>query len=530
MKEKIINKLTNTIIEIFGEEHSRLVEVNKVKKPHVNADFYSNIAMKLAKTLKQNPEKIATAIVERIFGFEGIVVSIAKPGYINFRIDKNLKNNIVSEIVLEKDLLSCFKVNNPKKIHLEFVSANPTGPLHVGHGRGAIFGNVIKKFLNVQGHNVHSEYYVNNVGNQMKNLWESIKLKHLRNEQVENNDDLYIGEYINDVYEAMSDSIKNDFESLDDTEAINILCDIMIDNFIKPDLDHLNIQFDEWYKESNLVRDNSVSNTIEKLKKSGDAIMVDGALMLKADELRAMIKSNGDLTYFASDLAYHDQKLNNYDIVIDIWGADHHGYVPRIREGLKKLGHDDSKLVIKLIQFANLYKGNEKISMSTRKGTFVTLKKLADEIGNDATYFFYLTKNSNQHLDFDLDLAVSQDKNNPVYYIQYAHARIEKILNQIKPFDNKEFNPELITENEDIKLINILDQYKDIFKKSLNNLEPHLLANYLYDLASEFHSYYSKTKIITQNINYSRVYLISSVQKILKCGLNLLNVNAPEEM
>ncbi len=530
MKEEIINKLTNTIVEIFGEEHRALVEINKITKTHINADFYSNIAMKLAKSLKQNPEKIAIEIADKFLDFEGVVVSVAKPGYINFRIDKNLKNNIVIEIALEKDLISYFKVNNPKKIHLEFVSANPTGPLHVGHGRGAIFGNIVKKFLKIQGHDVHSEYYVNNVGNQMRNLWQSIKLKHTGNEQVENKDDLYQGEYINDVYKAMLNSIKNNFESLDDSEAINILCDIMIRNFIKPDLDHLQIEFDEWYKESNLLKDNSVANTIEKLKKSGDAVMVDGALMLKADELRAIIKSNGDLTYFASDLAYHDKKLSNYDIVIDIWGADHHGYVPRIREGLRKLGHDDSKLIVKLIQFANLYKDNEKISMSTRKGTFVTLKKLADEIGNDAIYFFYLTKSSNQHLDFDLDLAVSQDKNNPVYYIQYAHARIEKILNQIEPIDNKEFDPELITENEDKKLINSLNQYKDVFQKSLNNLEPHLLANYLYELASAFHSYYSKTKIITEDINYSRVYLISAVQKILKCGLGLLNISAPDEM
>ena len=530
MKETIIEKLTNIVINKFGKEYAPLIEVSRVTKPHIDADFYSNIAMKLAKSLKQNPGNIAKNITEAIVDLDDISVSVAKPGYINFQINKNLKNNSVYEIAMTDDLLAFFKVDNPKKIHLEFVSANPTGPLHVGHGRGAIFGNVLKKFLKVQGHDVHSEYYVNNVGNQMRNLWESVRRRHSGDDVDLNENDLYVGDYIDDVHAAMSKSIKGDFENCNEKEAIDILCDIMISKFIKPDLDYLDITFDEWYKESNLVEDDSVKKIIEKLKNSKDAVEIDGALMLKADELRAMIKSNGDLTYFASDLAYHDKKLKNYELVIDIWGADHHGYEPRIREGLKKLGHDDSKLQVKLIQFANLYKNKEKISMSTRKGTFVTLKKLADEIGNDAIYFFYLTKNSNQHLDFDLDVAVSQDKNNPVYYIQYAHARIEKILNQVGSIENVKFNPELISDREDTDLIDKLNRYKDIFGKSLLNLEPHLLANYLYDLASEFHSYYSNVRIITEDINYSRIYLIYSVQKVLKNGLGLLNVSAPTKM
>ena len=274
MKDTIIEKLTNIVINKFGKEYAPLIEVSRVTKPHIDADFYSNIAMKLAKSLKQNPGNIAKDITEAIVDLDGISISVAKPGYINFQINKNLKNNLVYEIVMTDDLLASFKVENPKKIHLEFVSANPTGPLHVGHGRGAIFGNVLKKFLKVQGHDVHSEYYVNNVGNQMRNLWESVRRRHSGDKIDLDEDDLYVGDYIDDVHAAMSKSIKGDFENCNEKEAIDILCDIMISKFIKPDLDYLDITFDEWYKESNLVEDDSVKKIIEKLKNSKDAVEI----------------------------------------------------------------------------------------------------------------------------------------------------------------------------------------------------------------------------------------------------------------
>jgi len=252
--------------------------------------------------------------------------------------------------------------------------------------------------------------------------------------------------------------------------------------------------------------------------------------MLKADEPRVLIKSDGNFTYFLTDLTYHDLKMKKYDKIINIWGADHHGYVPRMIAGLNALGHNTDKLDIHLIQFANLFRGKEKVSMSTRKGEFVELETLREEIGDDAVNFFYLTKNKDQHLDFDLNIAVTNNKNNPVYYIQYAHARIEKILNETKNYQSHKYDLESLDNELEQNIISTLLDFNEVCEKTIMGLQPHMMTHYLQKLAQDFHSYYANVKILTDEIDYSKIYLIAAIQKVLKCGLDLLNINAPKEM
>ena len=513
----IIIKALNTSFKI--ENIETLVEIQKTATKHVESDYFTNIAMKLAKQLKMNPMELAEKILLQIEESDAYKCSVAKPGYINFKIKKIQKNNIVKEILESNDLLEFCKTDKPKKINVEFVSANPTGPLHVGHGRGAIYGNIISKFLTIQGHNVTKEYYVNDHGNQITKLMLSINTK-IDKEHKEKKEDLYQGKYI----EELASKFKTD-NSVDKRKVIKLVIDL-----IKTPLVNLNIKFDNWFYETSLFDNDMVKKIINKLEESGHTIKKEGALMLKADEPRVLIKSNKEYTYFASDLAYHDLKMKEYDMVINVWGADHHGYVSRMATGLKALGHNIDKLNIHLIQFANLFRGKEKVSMSTRKGEFVELETLREEIGNDAMNFFYLTKNKDQHLDFDLNLAIVENKNNPVYYIQYAHARIEKILNDVKNYKSHSYNLESLDNDLENNIISTLLNFNDACEKTIINLQPHIMTHYLQKLAQDFHSYYANVKILTDKINYDRVHLIAAVQKILKCGLELLNINAPKEM
>ena len=556
MKELIKNTLAKAIIKTYKQSNfSELIEVQSVTAKNVEADFFSNISMKLAKKLKNNPMSIADDIVKNIPETNDIKISIVQPGYINFLIMDKKKNDIITTINNCDDLLSECRTKNKKKINIEFVSANPTGPLHVGHGRGVIYGNIIAKFLKIQGHDVTKEYYVNDFGNQIKKLCLSV-FSQIDQRYSENEDDLYQGDYIKEladlVYKnnlelpTIDGNIKNMTADEEDgytpKSTRKFIVDTMIDR-IKSQLNKLDISFDSWFYESWLLTNPSLENyeelksyhprkIIEKLQESG-YIHNDksGAVMLKAEEPRVLIKSDATYTYFATDLAYHDLKLNKFDEVINIWGADHHGYIPRMKIGLEALGHNTKKLDIHLIQFANLFRDGEKISMSTRKGEYVELNELSDEIGKDAVNFFYLTKNKDQHLDFDLDIAINQNKNNPVYYIQYAQARIEKILMQVKNYKEQEYKPESLNHRLEKELVITLINFNEILSKTIIDLQPHLMTHYLQKISQDFHSYYANVKILNDDQqDYSKIHLIAAVQKVIRCGLDLLNINSPKVM
>ena len=526
MKNAIKDLLKEALDKSFNiDDSANLIEIHNVTAKHVKADYFSNISMKLAKILKKKPIDIAKTIISNIKNDDDIIVEVVKPGYINFSLKESKKNNIVVHINSSSDLLSDCKTDDPKRINVEFISANPTGPLHVGHGRGAVYGNIVAKFLKIQGHDVTKEYYVNDYGNQIKKLITSI-LSKIDKDYQSDEDDLYKGEYIQTIATKIQKKIKG-------VGDFNIQREIILDEMFKIiniPIHNLNIDFDNWFYESSLFKDDLVEKNIKKLENSGHIIKDNGALMLRAEEPRVLVKSNGDYTYFATDLAYHDLKIKNFDLVIDIWGADHHGYVPRIKAGLRALGHDVNKLDIHLIQFANLFRNGEKVSMSTRKGEFIELESLRKEIGNDAINFFYLTKSKDQHLDFDLSVAIEQNKNNPVFYVQYAHARIEKILNEVKGYESNAYNIESLDNKLEKEIITTLINFNEVLKKSLTELQPHLITHYLVKLSQDFHSYYANVKILDEDIDYSRIHLIAAVQKILKCGLDLLNINAPKEM
>ena len=542
MKDIIKNILVDAINRTYPNKNFiKLIEVQNVTAKNVDADFFSNISMKLSKELKTNPMEIANQLIKNMSMNSDMQIDVVKPGYINFLIKETKKNNIISAINSNNDLLENCRANNKLNINVEFVSANPTGPLHVGHGRGVIYGNIIAKFLKIQGHDVTKEYYVNDHGNQIKKLCLSV-LSQINTIYGENEEELYQGNYIKEIALLMQ---KNNLElpELSVNKDNNIIIPERTRNFIvesiikriKKQLDDLNVSFDSWFYETSLFDAKNKYNPdtlIETLKKTGN-IHNDGtsAILLKAEEPRVLVKSDGTYAYFATDLAYHHMKLEKYDLVIDIWGADHHGYIPRMKAGLKALGHDTSKLDIHLIQFANLFKDGEKISMSTRKGEYVEINELNDQIGKDAINFFYLTKNKDQHLDFDLDVAIKQNKNNPVYYIQYAHARIEKILKEVDGYQNKECDFSSLNHELEKELISTLTKFEEVSNKTIMDLQPQLMTHYLQRLAQCFHSYYANIKILNDGkADFSKVHLIAAVQKVIKCGLDLLNINSPKVM
>ena len=396
----------------FSDEITNInkdIEVQKTINPK-HGDFFTNVAMKMAKIVKESPMDIADQIKSCILSlkYEEIEkIETIKPGFINFYLKNIQKNSIIQEIIKKDSTLDVFKTDNPKKIHVEFVSANPTGPLHVGHGRGLIFGNTISNLLRAQGHKVFTEYYVNNIGKQIDILTLSIILIMLKKKGNLNNEDIYQGAYLTDIASTLDTKFLNEIKlhesgldeckSLDEylikiksfgnlfNELKENIINIIIEKYIKNDLDALNVSFSNWFFESELIKNNYVYTVLDDLKNKQLSYIKDEAVWFKSSKYgdekdRVLVRANGTLTYFATDIAYHINKLEKYDYVINVWGADHHGYVPRLTNALKALGYDTEKLSIYLIQFANLYRGDEKISMSTRKGEFITLKSLIDEI------------------------------------------------------------------------------------------------------------------------------------------------------
>ena len=445
---------------------------------------------------------------------------------------------------------------------MEFVSANPTGPLHVGHGRGAAYGATVSNLLQAIGFKVDNEYYVNDAGRQMDILATSVYLRYIETDKFPDNG--YKGDYIFDIAKKISDVEKLDIFSgvyadekdggdkekhIDDLIAnckkaldsdYKKVFDLSINNIlsgIRDDLTEFGVEYQQWFSEQSLVDSGLSQTTVKSLQESGNIYKKDGALWFKTTDFgdekdRVVVRDNGVHTYFASDIAYHLEKFERgYDKIINIWGADHHGYIARVKASITALGHKANKLEILLVQFANLYRGGEKVAMSTRSGSFVTLEELRNEVGNDAARFFYILRKSEQHMDFDLDLAKSKTNENPVFYIQYAHARICSVIKQAS--DNTTgVDLSLLDNDNEALLIKELNRYKDVLHASAINYEPHILAYYLRELAGVFHSYYNSSEFLVEDIKLrnSRLMLITAVKQVIANGLNLLGVSAPESM
>lgn len=520
-------------------------------KADAHGDLSTNFAMVNAKVQKMAPKKIAEILI-RYIGNDNLVIEkteIAGPGFINFFIRPAAWYPVLNDIYKKDTQYGFSDAGKGQRIQVEFVSANPTGPLHVGHGRGAIVGDTVASILSACGYDVHREYYINDAGNQIQTLGLSVFLrcKEIDGKPIDFPEDCYQGEYISDIAKELLEEKGDWIYTISEDDAVAFCSKFAADKMIlkiRDVLNNLGITFDNWYSEQALVDSGKVASVISKFKDQQVIYEKDDALWFKTEDFgdekdRVVVRSNGQTTYFASDIAYHQDKLDRgFEKIIDVWGADHHGYIPRINASIKASGKDESQFIVILTQLVNLLRKGVPVSMGKRSGQFITLKEVIDEVGRDAVRFIFLTRHYESPLDFDLEIAKQKTNDNPVYYVQYVHARISSIIKKAK--DEKgitdiTFNEDaiaLIKEPEEIQLIKHLARYPETIASSAECMEPHRIAFYLMELAADFHAYYNKHRVLTEDENLAagRLYLVSAVRKVIRNGLTLLGVSAPDAM
>jgi len=526
-------------------------------KHQTHGDYSTNFAMVSASIQKMSPRKIAQSIVLEIeAGKKGknrsLVekVEIAGPGFINFFLSNKAWHPVVDHILDQDKLYGSSNIGKNEKVQVEFVSANPTGPLHVGHGRGAAVGDSVGNILSFAGFSVQKEYYINDSGRQIKTLGTSVWLRLLqkRGEQIDFPEDCYKGDYIKELADKVFEKYGDEFIQKDEKDAIAVCAKFAAKRIlrgIKEDLSNFGVKFDQWFSEQSLYDSKRVEKAIDTFKAKDLIYKEDGALWFRTmdfgdEKNRVVVRNNGLTTYFASDIAYHMEKYGRgFDRIIDVWGADHHGYIKRIDACVVASGKKSEQFEVILVQLVNLLRGGKPFQMSTRAGQFVTLKDIVDEVGKDAARFMFLSRSYDSGLDFDLELAKQKNSENPVYYVQYVHARITGILlkaKQAKIIHDIDFNRgehlDLLNEPAEIKLIKILNAFRENVEKSAVTLHPHIIFTYLMNLASAFHGYYNKHKVIGDDIKIvkARLSLVLAVKKVIRNGLTLLGVTAPERM
>jgi len=585
LKNLIILSLKEIMKKDYQEELIKKIEISETKNK-AHGDYSTNVALILSNQLKKSPKKIAELMINS-FGSESWLdkSEIAGPGFINFFLSVDSHLEVIPLIHEEKESFGKIKSSeNSPKILVEYVSSNPTGPLHVGHGRGAAYGSSISSLLRASGYQVEEEYYVNDFGRQMDILTTSVAIRYLQIDKpsIILPENCYQGDYIIDIaknfqlklsttessFEASDTVLEKIRESTDDKKLDELIYSLKelvnstsnmdfleIKEFslnsildgIKKDLNDFGVNHNTWFFESSLYgtdQNYDVDLVIDKLEKNGHTYKKNNAVWFKSskfgdDKDRVIVKDNQEKTYFASDIAYHLNKYDRgFDEIINIWGSDHHGYLPRVKASMQALEKDTQKLQVIFIQFANLIRNGKKTSMSTRGGQFVSLDDLVNEVSSDAARFFYIMRRSDQHLDFDLDLAKKQSKDNPLYYIQYAHARICSLIkessnkfNAKKSLEGKKYL-KLLTSPLEIELSKQLNLFPSLILNAAHKREPHLLCYYLKDLSSNFHSYYNNQRIIIENkeLQSARILLVMAIKQVIANGLNIIGVSAPESM
>jgi len=516
--------------------------------------FATNLPLILASTQKRRPSEIASALVDHIKDEENLLetAEVAGPGFINFRIRPEKWHEVLSDIVLSKENYGRNDLGQGEKINIEYISANPTGPLHVGHGRGAALGDTLCRIFSVCGYDVVREFYINDAGLQIRLLGESIfsRFKQKNDPEYPFPENGYHGNYVMDLAGTISREV--DLNDIPEEQAIALCAEkgkAMMLEQIKHTLARFRIEFDVWYSESDLYSSGRLQEVLDVMKAKGELYESEGALWIKTsdfgdDKDRVIRKNDGQFTYFAADISYHLNKYNRgFTKAINIWGADHHGYVPRVKAALASHGIPDNWLSVMLIQLVKLWKDGQEIKMSKRSGNFVTLKELGDEVGEDAVRFVFLTKNHDSPLDFDIDLVKKQDSENPVYYVQYAHARICSIFrkaaeNDISLQDQAQVSPERLVSDAEMALIRRMAEFPSLLEDICRTLEPHRLTYYLTDLAASFHRYFNlgtkhpDHRIVTddRDLSRSRLLLAEAVRIVIAKGLDLLGISAPEKM
>lgn len=584
MKQHIETLIKNAITQLqaSGElsEIPAHIQVDATKDK-LHGDFASNVALILAKSAQKKPREIAERILALLPSSPHVQkAEVAGPGFINFFLSSDALTEIVATVLAQQENFGRSQIGQEKRVLVEFLSSNPTGPLHVGHGRGGAYGAVVSNLLDAVGFKTYREYYVNDAGRQMDILTASIWLRYLTlcGEEIVFPTNAYRGEYVIDIAKAMFDvhgkrfhvAANDIYKDLPPDEPAGgdkeIYIDAIIsrtklllnDNYetvfglgldnvlgdIRNDLAEFGVHYDNWFSERQFVKTDVVDQLLKRLTESGHVYEKEGALWFRSTDFhdekdRVLVRSNGQRTYFANDVAYHLTKFERgFDIVIDIFGSDHHGYVPRMKAAMEASGINPERLLHLLLQFVTLYRGGSQVQMSTRSGTFVTLRELRDEVGNDAARYFYVMRKSEQHMDFDLDLAKSKSNENPVYYVQYAYARICSVFKQLAErqlsFDraNGLANLALLTTPHERELLNTISRYPDMIISAALHYEPHQLTNYLRDLSADFHAYYNSQQFLVDDagLRDARLALIAATKQTLINGFNLLGISAPESM
>ncbi|HKK32151.1 MAG TPA: arginine--tRNA ligase [Desulfomicrobiaceae bacterium] len=523
-------------------------------EPPKNADFgdmASNIAMVMPREKGQNPRTVAEEIRTGLIGIcpELESIDIAGPGFLNFTFKKAFWQAVVPEVRAGQADYGRSDVGAGRRVQVEYVSANPTGPLHIGHGRGAAVGDALTRILRYAGHEVHTEYYLNDAGRQMRLLglavW--VRYQQLCDIEIPFPEDCYKGEYIVDIARELLDANGRSLLDRPETECLDLCYEKAMSDIlggIRDDLAEFRVEHQNWFSEKSLVDAGKVEKTLDMLLEKGLAFEQDGALWFRSSEFgddkdRVLRKSDGLLTYFASDIAYHADKMERgFDLMVDIWGADHHGYVPRMKAAIEALGRDRESLQVILVQLVNLLRGGEQIAMSTRAGQFETLADVCREVGVDASRFIFLSRKSDSHLDFDLEVVKQKSMDNPVYYVQYAHARVCSLMAKAEErgITTGECTPELLARldtPEDLTLLKTMDLFQDTVEAASRTLSPHHISYYLQELAGGLHRYYNVHHVLAaadQELIQARMFLFQAVARVVHNGLELLGVSAPERM
>ena len=524
----------------------------KIEEPKADAhgDLSTNFAMVAAALQKMPPRKIAEAVIDHLQDSGGWLekAEIAGPGFINFFVTPPAWHPVLRQIHQAGGRYGASTFGRDRKIQVEFVSANPTGPLHVGHGRGAAVGDSVGNILAFCGFRVEKEYYINDSGRQIRTLGRSVFLryKQLCGREVDFPEDCYQGGYIRELAQKIESEKGDRLLHQPEEEAIGYCARLSADEIledIRTDLTDFGVTFDAWFSEQRLYDAGTVEKVIKDFQRRGSVYEQDGALWFATSTFgdekdRVVVRNNGLTTYFASDIAYHQDKYGRgFDRVIDVWGADHHGYIPRMNAAVEASGYRRDQFHVILVQLVNLLRGGEPVAMSTRAGEFVTLRDVVDEVGADAARFIFLSRHYESPLDFDLELAKQKSNDNPVYYVQYVHARI---CSMIRKAANKgtaeilydETAVARLTENEEVLLLKTLSRFSETVQSSAENLEPHRITFYLMNLASAFHTYYNKHRVLTDDpvLTSGRLYLVEAVRQVIENGLTLLGVSAPVKM
>ncbi|MED4473901.1 MULTISPECIES: arginine--tRNA ligase [Bacillaceae] len=546
LRQEIANAVINANLATKEELPDIVLEKPKDK---AHGDFAANIAMQLARIAKKAPRQIADEIIQHLDQSKASIekVEVAGPGFINFFMKNDFLGDIIPTILEAGEAYGKTNTGKGEKIQVEFVSVNPTGDLHLGHARGAAYGDVLCNVLDAAGFEVQREYYINDAGNQIDNLAYSVEARYLQQlgKDVEMPEDGYHGQAIIEIAKKIVAQDGDKWVDRKQEERIAYFKEFGLQSSlenIKNDLKAFRVEFDNWFSERSLYQDNKIADALKKLDEGNYIYEKDDATWFKSTEFgddkdRVLVKKDGSYTYLTPDIAYHKDKLDRgFNQLIDVWGADHHGYVPRMRAAIQALGYPSEKFHVKIIQMVNLFEGGEKVRMSKRTGRAIALRDLIEDVGVDAARYFFVTRSNDSQLDFDMDLARSQSNENPIYYVQYAHARICTMLEQAK---NKGFNIEstydagLLTAEKEVDLLKKLGEFPQVVAEAAEKQLPHKVTQYVFDLATLLHSFYNAEKVLDQENKErtnARIALMKGVRTTLANGLKLIGVSAPEKM